>query len=398
MTQDIGDFISGSRDLVGLGEADHREPAFGEARNEIFAELVDRGFRSFALESDRVAAFGVDDYVREGEGSLDAAMSEGFSHGFGDLDANRRLVAWMREYNEGRPPQLQAAFHGIDAPLEFTAESPRRYLEFGRDRLGLELDISSLTGEDERWSRTEAVMDPAESPGDTAEAERLRAIADDMLTELYARAPELIASTSRSAWWRTKTHLTSGLGLLRYHRQAAQRIDDSARWSRLSATRDALMAQNLLDIRDVEARRGPTLVFAHNVHLQRTLSRMSMAGMELTWHSAGAIMDSLLGERYVFIAAGSSRLPVDQPTLEGADVVLEISDGGAIKMRAGEFKDSAEDAQLSRDRSPVDQAPPAYAGAGSAILPDRLRPLTPWNQSKAMSILVRRCVARVRTT
>ncbi|SEM07140.1 erythromycin esterase family protein [Rhodococcus maanshanensis] len=303
MSQDIRDFVPASCDLLGLGEPTHLEPASARVRNELFAALVDRGFRSIALETDRVAALVVDDFVREGIGSLDLAMGEGFSHGFGDLEANRQLVAWMREYNENRSPAERLSFHGFDAPMETTsAPSPRTHLEYARDYLGLDLDIASLCGEDDRWSRTEAVMDSAVSIGATAEADRLRSVADDMLTMLYARAPEMIATTSRAEWLRAKTYLTAGLGLLRYHRQAAQRIDESARVSLLLGTRDALMARNLLDIRGIEAGRGATLAFAHNRHLQENPSTMRMADMDLEWSSAGAIVGSLLGDRYAFIA------------------------------------------------------------------------------------------------
>ncbi|THV42498.1 erythromycin esterase family protein [Glycomyces buryatensis] len=314
MTQDIRDLVSDTCDLLGFGEPSHGDPAFGRFRNEAFARLAERGFRSFALETDRVAAFVVDDFVRDGVGTLDAAMSEGFSHGFGAFDANRELVAWMRQYNADRPAAERLAFHGIDAPLEFTAASPRRDLEYVRDYLGLELDLGSLVGQDERWSRMEAVTDPAASPGDTAEARQLRVIADDMLTALYAGAPELIASTSRATWFRAKAHVTSGLGLLRYHRQAAQHIGESERWSRLSATRDALMAQNLLDIRDIEGRRGPTMVSAANIHLQMNVSEMSMAGMDLTWFGTGAIIASVSGERYTFVAGSLD--PSEGPRVE----------------------------------------------------------------------------------
>lgn len=378
MTQDIRTFVNDSHDLVALGEPDHREPAFAEIRNELFPRLVDRGFRSIALESDRVAAFAVDDFVRHGEGTLDSAMSDGFSHGFGAFPANRELVAWMREHNADRPLAERLSFHGIDAPFEFTAESPRRYLTEARDYLGLDLDLAALAGDDERWSRMEAVTDPAQSPGDTPEALRLRAIADDMLTELYSRAPELIAATSRAQWDRARIHATTGLGLLRYHRQAAQPGEDSERWSRLSAVRDSIMAQNLLDIRDREADRGPTLVYGHNIHLQRNLSRMTMGHMALTWFGTGAILASLLGDRYAFIAGSLGRsdgiglnapdpathegrlqqrfdtwgliaadtlepavertdatsqqgpFPLEQALLDGADAVLHVSVGRAV--------------------------------------------------------------------
>ncbi|PTR44844.1 erythromycin esterase [Rhodococcus sp. OK611] len=175
MSQDIRDFVPASCDILALGEPTHLEPAFARVRNELFAQLVDRGFRSIALETDRVAALTVNDFVQEGVGSLDLAMSEGFSHGLGDLEANRELVGWMRDYNENRPPTERLAFHGVDASTENTsAPSPRRYLEHARDYLGLDLDIAGLCGDDERWSRAEAVMDSAASIGATAEAERLR--------------------------------------------------------------------------------------------------------------------------------------------------------------------------------------------------------------------------------
>ncbi|MFD4404984.1 erythromycin esterase family protein [Nocardia sp. NPDC058499] len=302
MNFDTEIFDIGSAGLLGFGEPTHVEPAFGWTRNELFAELAGRGFRSIALESDRVAALVVDAYVRQGAGTLDEAMGAGFSHGFGELEANRQLVAWMREYNENRAAEDRVAFHGFDGSMEtMNAPSPRRYLEYARDYLGLDHDVAGLAGADERWHRTEAVMDPDESPGATREAGDLRVLADDMLTELYARAPEMVAKTSQTQWLRAETQLTAGLGMLRYHRQAAQRIEQEARWTGMCATRDALMARNLLDIRQVESRRGATLVFAHNLHLQRNTSRMRLGDMDLEWSGAGAIAGSLLGSRYAVV-------------------------------------------------------------------------------------------------
>lgn len=374
MSQDIRDFVTTSTDLLAYGEPTHLEPSFGWIRNELFAELAALGFRSIALETDRVAAFAVHDFVTDGAGSLDAAMSEGFSHTFGTLDTNRRLVAWMREYNESRPAGERLAFHGFDAPTEtMSAPSPRHYLEHARDYLGLDVDVAGLAGDDERWSRTEAIMDPAMSPGDTPEADRLRAIADDLLTSLHARAPELVAATSRAAWFRVRAHLMAGLDLLRYHRQSAERVDETTRVSRMLGVRDVAMAQNLLDIRSIEAGRGPTLVFAQNRHVQRNRSHMSFGGMDVEWFSAGAIVGSLVGERYTVVvgslgastaiglaepapdtyeaslqgrfgkwglvaasAAGPARVrtdptpmqgyfPLDQETLDAADAVLHVT-------------------------------------------------------------------------
>ncbi|WP_329066038.1 erythromycin esterase family protein [Amycolatopsis sp. NBC_01480] len=377
MSQDIRAFVPASCDLLALGEPAHPEPAFGWVRNELFERLAADGFRSIALETDRAAALAVNDFVQDGVGTLDTVLNEGFSHDFGRLETNRALVSWMREYNKNRPAEGKLAFHGFDASTEtMSAPSPRPYLEHARDYLGLDLDIAGLTGEDERWSRTEAVLDPAMSPGDTPEAERLRTIADDLLTRLYARAPELVAATSRAEWLRARTHLSAGLGLLRYHKQSAERLELNERISLLSAVRDALMAQNLLEIREIEARRGPTLVFAHNLHLQRSPSYWGLTDLKLNWFGAGAILASLVDDQYAFIAGSLGRsevldleppaadtyegslqtsatwsltkatavadartrvtedhryFPLTEATLNGADAVLHISDASLIR-------------------------------------------------------------------
>ncbi|WP_051165527.1 erythromycin esterase family protein [Nocardia testacea] len=336
MNFDIDTFVATSPELLAFGEPTHLEPAFAWTRNDLFAELTGRGYRSIALETDRVAALAVGDYVQRGVGTLDTVMDEGFSHGFGGLAANRQLVAWMREYNENRPAGERLAFHGFDMSAEtMSAFSPRRYLEYARDYLGLDLDLAGLLGADEQWHRTAAVMDPDESIGATAAADTLRAHADDMLIELYLRAPELMGKTTRAEWFRAETYLTAGLGLLRYHKLAARHVDQTARWTRMCAARDALMAQNLLDIRRFEADRGPTLVFAQNAHLQRNPSHMTMGPMELDWHSAGAVVHSLVGTGYALILGSLGRdetfgLPEPGPDTYEGFLQTRIPDRGLI--------------------------------------------------------------------
>ncbi|EOD69669.1 erythromycin esterase family protein [Amycolatopsis vancoresmycina] len=278
-------------DVLALGEPTHFEPAFARLRNDLFAQLAEHGFRSIALETDRVAA-----------------LDGGFSHNLGEVDANRQLLAWLREYNENTDEPL--AFHGFDAPTEmFSAPSPRAYLEHVRDYLGLDVDIAALTGDDERWSRSEAILDPAQSPGASSEARELRVIADDLLVALHARA-----SRPDAGWWRAKVHATAGRGLLRYHAASARPGDRETRIARLAGMRAVLMAENLLDIHALEAPRGRTLVFAHNGHLQRSGS------------GAGAIAGSLLGDRYAFVAGSlghSDAIGLGEPAPDTYEGVLQ---------------------------------------------------------------------------
>nr|WP_200827553.1 erythromycin esterase family protein [Thermomonospora echinospora] len=85
-----------------------------------------------------------------------------------------------------------------------------------------------------------------------------------------------------------------------------------------------MMADNLFAI----AERGPTLVHAHNAHLQRHKSTMRMGGLPLEWWSAGAIVSTRLGEEYAFLATALGTIRhqgVDTPppdTVEGLLYVL----------------------------------------------------------------------------
>ncbi|HEY3481566.1 MAG TPA: erythromycin esterase family protein, partial [Streptomyces sp.] len=256
------DITDCTAELLGFGEPTHFEPAFGRLRNDFFARLAEHGFRSIALETDRVAA-----------------LDGGFSHGFGELVANRELVVWLDEHNKTADEPL--TLHGFDAPTEmFSAPSPRGYLEHARDFLGFDADIASLAGDDERWSRPEAILDPAASPGATAGARELRVLADDLLTALDAQAPG-----ESDEWVRAKVHATAGLDLLRYHAASAEPGDRDTRIARLAGARAAIMARNLLDIHGSQP--GRTLVFAHNGHLA---------------FGAGATVAARLGDAYAFIA------------------------------------------------------------------------------------------------
>jgi erythromycin esterase-like protein len=300
---DLTDFTA---ELLALGEPTHFEPAFARLRNDFFAQLVEHGFRSIALETDRVAA-----------------LDGGFSHGFGELDANRRLVAWIREYNETADEPL--AFHGFDAPTEmYSAPSPRTYLEHVRDYLGLDVDIAALTGEDERWSRSEAILDPAASPGASPEARELRVIADDLLTALDARV-------ETAEWNRARINAMAGLDLLRYHAASALPGDRDTRIGRLAGARAVIMARNLLDIHSSQP--GRTLVFAHNAHLGS---------------GAGAIVASRLGNRYAFIAGSlghSEALGLGEPAADTYEGHLQRDTGSwrlTTEIPAGRTRDDAD--------------------------------------------------------
>jgi len=315
--------------LLALGEPTHGEDVLLELRNDLFRQLVEQhGYRSIAIESDCLMGLIVDDYVTSGTGTLDEVMRRGFSHFFGASAANRELVRWMRAYNDGRPAAEQLRFAGFDGPLEITGgASPRQALTALHAYLAARADagllpctaemLELLLGADEQWSNPAAMMDPAQSIGQTPEARQLRLLADDLVALLDAQAPQLIATSTPDDWDRARLSGRTATGLLRYHFWMAD--TSPARIARLLALRDSMMAANLFAL----AERAPTLVHAHNAHLQRDKSSMRMGDLPQQWWSAGAIVSAHLGDGYAFLATALGTIRhqgVDTPppdTIEG---------------------------------------------------------------------------------
>lgn len=332
--------------VLALGEPTHGAQDVLSTRNALFRELVEQhGYRTIALETDCLAGLLVDDYVTGGRGELDDVLARGLSHEWGAYPGNRDLVRWMRTHNEGRPAGDQVRFAGVDGPLETSAAaSPRAALTGLHDYLAARVDadllpctadvLDRLVGPDERWAEPAAMTDPARSVGQSAQARELRLLADDLATLLDTHAPQLRAGSTPQEWERATLSARTATGLLRYHFWMAD--PTPARMTRLLGIRDAMIAGNVLAL----AERGPVLVNAHNSHLQRTRSAMTMWDHpRLEWWGAGALVHARLGDRYAFVATALGTLRhqgVDVPppdTVEG--LLYPLGDESVVVDPAG---------------------------------------------------------------
>ena len=322
--------------LLALGEPTHGEEGLLALRNDLFRHLVEHaGYRTVAMEVDCLRALVVDAYVTAGTGSLDTVMAGGFSHEWGAFDGNRDLVRWMRAHNDGRLAGEQVRFAGFDGPLEITAAaSPREALVGLHDYLSARLDpgllpcdagtLDRLLGPDERWTEPAAMREPQRSVGRTPEAAELRLFADDLVALLESQTPQLAAAPGTTDWQLAGLHGRTAVGLLRYHHAMAD--TSHHRLGKILAARDAMMAANLLALAD----RGPTLVHAHNSHLQRDRSSMRMGGEPVHWWSAGAIAGAHLGDRYAFLATAVGTIRhrgVDTPPMDTVEGLLHALPG-----------------------------------------------------------------------
>lgn len=301
--------------LLGLGEALHGGEELLILRNRVFARLVTaHGYSALAIESSFPRAEVVNAYVAgEGPATYETAAEAGFSHGLGQITANRELVEWMRQHNGDPAHAVKLRFYGFDMPTgALGAAGPRQTLERALAALAA-LDggsaaahrrrIEPLLGEERDWDNPALFSDRALSPGGSPQAAALRAATEDLIAELRARRPEPGTDEARGRRAEALHYAAMARQLLGFHAAFAR----GAGQAELLGLRDALMADNLAHIAERERGRGRVLVFAHNAHVQRGkmtgLPSWRQAGDvgALSWWPAGAHLDRMLGERYAVI-------------------------------------------------------------------------------------------------
>src|SRR5262245_42433860 len=116
----IRDIVGNAR-VVGLGEYFHFTHEMYELKDRIMRFLVERmGFTVFTCESGWAEGHIVDEWLRTGEGDLNAALVDGFSYRWGACEEMRSVLLWMRAHSSdpARPRPLRYA--GIDISFSFT--------------------------------------------------------------------------------------------------------------------------------------------------------------------------------------------------------------------------------------------------------------------------------------
>jgi erythromycin esterase-like protein len=126
------DFV-GDADLALLGEASHGTHEFYASRANITKQLIlQSGFRGVVVEADWPDAYRVNRYVRhEGKDASAVEALDDFQRFPSWMWRNTDVVAfveWLREHNEGLPPEEQAGFYGMD--LYALHSSMRAVLEY----------------------------------------------------------------------------------------------------------------------------------------------------------------------------------------------------------------------------------------------------------------------------
>ncbi len=301
--------LGGAVDLLGFGETLHGGEEILQLRNRLFQRLVEaHGFSAIALESSFARGHVANEFVAgRGPDTYAAVQDTGVSHGFGQLEANRELLEWMRHYNAEPARRVKLSFYGFDLPvLAAGIASPSQVLHFVLDYVDA-LDsaagqaqrqrVDALLGSDAAWENPAGMADPSQSIGLSPAASELRLATEDLITLLRINRPAWVAQSDAERYGEALQHALAARELLNFHAGLAKKTDNF--YGRLMGLRDAWMADNLAYMVARERGRGRVLAFAHNNHLMRGASVLPWA----TWWPAGAHLHEQFGPRYAVIGS-----------------------------------------------------------------------------------------------
>jgi erythromycin esterase len=116
--------------VLGLGEATHGSREFGDFRLSVTKRLIQHGnYRIVAIEASESRLALLDRFVG-GEAVPSAEVTKAIESGWIGRRSQRELVAWLREWNAGRPPADRVRLVGLDPQDNRTArESLGKFLE-----------------------------------------------------------------------------------------------------------------------------------------------------------------------------------------------------------------------------------------------------------------------------
>lgn len=103
----------GNASIVALGEPAHEVAEVTTLKHRALRYLVERmGFRSIAFEDDWTLGLAINDFIRTGEGDIDALLRQ--TGGGWATRETADVLTWLRDFNAGRPVHDQVQFVGVE--------------------------------------------------------------------------------------------------------------------------------------------------------------------------------------------------------------------------------------------------------------------------------------------
>lgn len=301
----------GSADIVLLGEATHGTAEFYSARAAITRHLIENhGFTIVAVEADWPDAARIDGYVRHHRARPHAG--EPFVRFPTWMWRNQEVLAfadWLRGFNEGRGPQAEAGFYGLDVySMKSSIASVIAYLDrtdpeeaqHARWRYGC---LTPWQDEPSHYGR--AVLSGRQGKCEANAVAQLQILLDRRLDYLRSDGEKWFDA------WQNARIVRAAEG---YYRAMYRSSRES--WN----LRDRHMFDTL---RALLAARGPgskTVVWAHNSHIG------DASATAMGWYgetNIGELCRMAFGDRCVAIGFGTDRGTVAAASDWGAEMQVK---------------------------------------------------------------------------
>lgn len=297
--------------VVLLGEATHGTSEFYRARAAITRRLIERhGFTVVAVEADWPDAARIDSYVRHH--AMRPRRGESFIRFPTWMWRNAEVLEfadWLRGYNEGKSPERQASFHGLDVySLSESMHAVVAYL----DRVDPQASEQARYryGCLSPWQEDPAKYGQAVAHGGLAPCE---AGVVQQLTEMLSNRLDWIEEDGE-AWFDATQNARIVRAAERYYRSMYQGANES--WN----LRDRHMFDTL---QAIMAQRGfgtKTVVWAHNSHVGNA------AATAMGWQgqfNIGELARLAYGDGAVLVGFGTDTGTVAAASDWGADMQIK---------------------------------------------------------------------------
>jgi len=337
--QDLDDLLPlkslvGSARVVALGEPNHGTHEPLALRNRLIRFVVEQmGFTAIALETGFTESYAIECFVAGGAGELRSTVRNSMSWGFGNFPENEELIQWIREYN-AHTNHAKVRFYGIDLSGAQDGAFPqaRRAVDFAIRFLARGDSAAARSIRERLEPDLKQFSTQNYSSLSSTDRERLAAGLQEISTALERAKATLVSICSEEEYaWAFHSIVVA--------RQVKSMFDvsPSSPWTgpgippdayRLSAARDAGMAENVRWALEHENPNGRLIVFAHNNHVMDSpVTGGIWSAYRQPPSAMGAFLRPLLGGDLV-ILGGTSGASADGKPLKPDPTNLDATLAG----------------------------------------------------------------------
>ena len=239
--------------------------------------VEEMGYRAFVMEINADGALSVNDYILNGQGTIEDALT-GLGYNVYQTEEVRDMLQWMKEYNDNADNESKIKFYGMDCRTyyyllkyidEYAAAIDKDIKKEIRDNLK---EIYSYPDGDYNGREYKEICEGADNAIDLVKSKAGYCSSNNLKEEYDSLLYTLHQLKSSMEYYGVK--YAKGDGTMK-----------------TIETRDRIMAENISYIYDYELEKGndKVIVWAHNLHI---------GSSQYDWDSLGWNLKKVYGEEY----------------------------------------------------------------------------------------------------